>query len=103
MISNRQGDILLESVAGLPDEGKAIARENGRLVLARGEVTGHAHVIATPGVKLVECSDGVYVVSDVPFQMTHEEHGAIAMSPGVYHVRHQREWTDDDEPRPVYD
>ena len=104
MVTLRQGDVFVEAVTALPDGAqKRITRERGRLVMASGEVTGHAHVITTPGVRLVACSDGVYVVSDVPFAITHEEHAPLTIMPGVYRVRIQREWTDENEPRPVFD
>jgi hypothetical protein len=37
----RQGDVLIIPVAGIPDDSEPIARENGRIILAHGEVTGH--------------------------------------------------------------
>jgi hypothetical protein len=41
----RQGDVYLQPIAALPaGEAKEI-REPGRVVLAHGEVTGHAHAI----------------------------------------------------------
>jgi hypothetical protein len=41
----RQGDILLVPVKDLPDGLKEVPRQNGRIVLAEGEVTGHFHAI----------------------------------------------------------
>src|ERR1700688_418630 len=41
----RQGDILIVPVDQLPAGLKWIERENGRVILAHGEVTGHAHAI----------------------------------------------------------
>ena len=42
----RQGDVLLTPVATLPKGCIEIPNDNGRIVLAYGEVTGHAHAIA---------------------------------------------------------
>lgn len=39
----RQGDVLIERIASLPQNLKPVARENGRVILAHGEVTGRAH------------------------------------------------------------
>ena len=39
----RQGDLLLVPVAGLPEGADRV--RSGRLVLAEGEATGHAHVV----------------------------------------------------------
>lgn len=41
----RQGDVLLVRVSNLPAKATVRARENGRVILAHGEVTGHAHAI----------------------------------------------------------
>jgi hypothetical protein len=42
----RQGDVLVQRVTSIPEGDTAVARDNGRVVLAYGEVTGHAHAIA---------------------------------------------------------
>ena len=39
----RQGDLLLVPIAGLPEGADRV--RSGRLVLAEGEATGHAHVV----------------------------------------------------------
>lgn len=44
----RQGDVLIERIAKLPANLAPHAPENGRIILAHGEVTGHAHAFA-PG------------------------------------------------------
>lgn len=41
----RQGDVLIVPVQAMPPGCKDITPENGRVVLAYGEVTGHAHAI----------------------------------------------------------
>lgn len=42
----RQGDVLLVPAAGLPSGCTEVPPDKGRIVLAYGEVTGHAHAIA---------------------------------------------------------
>lgn len=64
-LPNRQGDILLIPIESVPEGATPVALENGRYVLAHGEVTGHAHVIATPdGCELVtaEGADDLYLI-----------------------------------------
>lgn len=39
----RQGDVAIERISSLPAKLTKVARENGRVILAHGEVTGHAH------------------------------------------------------------
>jgi hypothetical protein len=54
----RQGDVLVERAALLPSKLTKIARENGRVILAHGEVTGHAHALDDPGTELFQAEDG---------------------------------------------
>lgn len=56
----RQGDVLLIAVtATLAGRWTPAKRDNGRVVLAYGEVTGHAHAIAEPQVNLLIADDAV--------------------------------------------
>lgn len=41
----RQGDVLIERIDSVPDDAQPVPLEDGRIVLAHGEVTGHAHAI----------------------------------------------------------
>lgn len=66
----------------------------GRIVLAEGEVTGHAHVILDDGAVLL--SDGEQLaVLDVERKvaLTHEEHRTLTVEPGQWEVRRQREYS----------
>lgn len=45
----RQGDVLIERVSSFPAKLTPVARENGRVILAHGEVTGHAHAFLEKG------------------------------------------------------
>lgn len=104
----RQGDVLLvrDEAAEAGDE---IERDAGRVVLAYGEVTGHAHAFLDDHVtmyappKKAKSADRVLkVVCNVAY-LEHEEHAPIKVEPGTYRVVRQREWTDADEPRVVAD
>lgn len=54
----RQGDVLLIAVtAAALVNAKAAPREGGRVVLAHGETTGHAHAINEAGVELLVLDD----------------------------------------------
>lgn len=51
----RQGDVMIERIGDLdqlPSDAKPAARDNGRVVLAYGEVTGHAHALTAPNAEL---------------------------------------------------
>lgn len=45
LLQLRQGDVQIQQVAKLPAGCKEVPSEGGRIVLAHGEVTGHAHAI----------------------------------------------------------
>lgn len=90
----RQGDVLLIRVETIPAKAKTEKRDKGRIVLAKGEVTGHAHAIANRGVKVYEHEGTRYIrVHKKGAELKHEEHGKIALAPGDYEVRIQREYT----------
>lgn len=94
----RQGDVLLirATNAEITGDHREVPRDHGRVVLAYGEVTGHAHALSQPGVRLLAregVSDRVLIIGqEVEALLQHEEHGAIPVPPGTYLVRIQREW-----------
>jgi hypothetical protein len=93
----RQGDVLLRRVESLPADCQVVPREAGRIVLAHGELTGHAHAIAAPAAlaTLLQAADRVRFLRLVAgVAVTHEEHAPIALPPGLYEVIRQREWND---------
>ena len=88
----RQGDVLLVKVDALPDG--AVAQEvDGRIVLAYGEVTGHAHAVGLEGATLYKSNGEDLLKVFKPSALVHEEHSPIALDPGVYKVVRQREYT----------
>ena len=92
---HRQGDVLLIRICHkIAEDAKSVPRDAGRLVLAYGEVTGHAHAIEDALAELFEEKDGrLYLRVDGPVDLQHEEHAAQRLTPGVYEVRHQREYS----------
>jgi len=92
----RQGDIFMVSVAAVP--GTAKPRPTRRLVIARGEATGHAHVLERPAergatAQLLDNGRDLYArIVGGSATVTHEEHGAIMLPPGEYQIVHQREF-----------
>ncbi len=100
----RQGDVLLRRVASVPLDLRPVARDRGRIVLAYGEVTGHAHAIVEPTAELLTSAENERFLRIVETAfLRHEEHGTLTLEPGIYQVIGQREWTDEDEPRAVVD
>ena len=88
----RQGDVLLVPVARVP-EGRAVLAEEGRLILARGEKTGHHHSVASRDAALVEAAEGIFLRIMAPTPLEHPEHAPVRLEPGAFRVVTQREYS----------
>ena len=90
----RQGDVFVQKVAEMPKGGTKVKRDNGRVVLAYGEVTGHAHAIASKAATLYALPDTQdrWLEVEEAVTLRHEEHASITLEPGLYRVRQQREY-----------
>ena len=84
----RQGDVLLVKVESYPEEAEKL----DHTTVAYGEATGHHHTFER-GAELMELDDMVWVVAEEPAPLTHQEHDTIIVDPGIYEVKHQREYT----------
>jgi hypothetical protein len=93
----RQGDVLLVPVLSIPATATPRPRDAGRVILAYGEVTGHAHRIDAPdacGAALLDApGNETFLTLDAVSQLLHEEHAAIPLAPGAYRVVRQREYS----------
>lgn len=89
----RQGDVLLIKVDAMPLDTVLVDPDGDRVVLAYGEVTGHAHALSTVGAALYEHPEGRFLHLVQPSALVHEEHSTIDLAPGVYRVIRQREYT----------
>jgi hypothetical protein len=92
----RQGDVLLVAVDAIP-EGAERQPRRGRLVLAEGEATGHAHAIEESDALEFRVGDERFVLVRSKAQLIHEEHAPIDLPVGAYRVVIQREY----EPAPI--
>lgn len=96
----RQGDVLIMPLAehaGAQTPTRALPEPRdarGRMVLALGEVTGHAHAITGPGTLFREPSAPGTLLLHLPEggRVVHEEHAAIVLPKGWYRVVRQREY-----------
>jgi hypothetical protein len=96
----RQGDLLIVPVPdeSVPAEARALPPAErdgrGRLVLALGEVTRHAHAVIAPGALLRDPDpmrpDYLHLPSGG--RLVHEEHAAISLPKGWFRVVRQREY-----------
>ena len=94
----RQGDVLVDPVAAMP-QSQCAAREEGRVVLAHGEVTGHSHAIVNPAAVLFVTSPVSntgeprrFLRATRPVVLRHEEHGPITIAKGDFEVVIQEEY-----------
>ncbi len=100
--SYRHGDVVIEETTEA-EKGELLARDmRGHVVLAEGEVTGHAHRIASSNCDLYSMpvtngspsndnSVRLLVVRE-PVDLSHEEHTTIKLPPGTYKVRVKRQY-----------
>lgn len=94
----RQGDVFLLPCDGIPTKVSTVPAENGHLVLAHGEQTGHSHGIALSDRVALFREDGtggglfLSVAGDAPVGLVHQEHSTLPVSPGSYRVIRQRVW-----------
>lgn len=93
-IAYRQGDVALRRIHVMPTTSPA--KRFTRVVLALGEVTGHAHVLSAPEIEELHDPDlerrFLRVLGEGGL-LTHEEHGTITIPPGDYEVIRQREYS----------
>lgn len=93
----RQGDVLIIPVKSIPKSVEKIEREGDRVVLAHGEVTGHAHAIKDKRAALFRdpklAAIFMHVSGDASVDLEHDEHSTIAIPPGNYQVIRQVEYT----------
>ncbi|MCH8076532.1 MAG: hypothetical protein IIC64_11995 [SAR324 cluster bacterium] len=92
----QHGDVCLveEQVPVLEDRNRIEALErtpDGRLILALGEATGHAHILSAEGVTLVNSTGGLVLEITQPVELSHEkngrltgEHRTLTIPPGRY-------------------
>jgi hypothetical protein len=94
MAMYRHGDVLVRRVECIPSN----ALERPHLVLAEGEVTGHAHRIAEAhSAELYQDGARMYlrVLTDTA-TLIHQEHGPISLPRGDHQVWRQREYSPGD-------
>lgn len=89
----RQGDVLVQRVdTPIPQGAEKVKLDAGRVVLAYGEVTGHAHAIPGKLASMYTWQGDTLLEVRKPTALTHEEHAPIPLEPGTYRVVRQREY-----------
>jgi len=75
VIVARQGDVAFIR-RDKPDGGEQINRVGGRLILAEGEATGHAHAVQTAGAELWQVGGETFLLvpdGGATVEVVHEE------------------------------
>ncbi|SRR5581483_6102020 len=92
----RHGDLLLLQVD--PPERADLVERGPAVVLARGEATGHAHVLtaAEPEAEVqilkVPGLEDLVIDLKTGAVLSHEEHATLHIPAGYYQLRRQREY-----------
>ena len=92
----RQGDVLLQRITAIPPTAKPARSTRDRVVLARGEATGHAHAVPASRAELFQergSGRAFLAVGTQDALLQHEEHAPIRLPSGCYEVIRQREYT----------
>jgi hypothetical protein len=96
----RQGDVLIERIENIPTDAK---KESGRVILAHGEVTGHAHEIDMKDAEAWKRGgETVAVKVKRRTNVKHQEHAPAPLKRGAHRVIRQREYSPE-ALRPVAD
>jgi hypothetical protein len=102
----RQGDVLIVAVTEIPTNVTAVKRTKRGVVLAEGEVTGHAHRIPSRSASLYRDETNaryLRVMGPAPVALNHEEHKTVSIPPGNYRVTIHTEYQPGELPRQVAD
>ena len=95
----RQGDVFLDAIDKLPADAIDITPADGRVVLAYGEVTGHAHAVyetktaeGAPTVRMWSVGAERFLQVLLASTLKHEEHTHPTLPPGIYRLPAQMEY-----------
>ena len=80
-----QGDVYLVEIESLPEGTNKVEKNERGYILAKGEHTGHAHVIDDE-LDVYEQNGVLYIRTENEVQVTHEEHLPITVEPGIWRV-----------------
>ncbi len=86
----RQGDVLFIELDEIESPAQAVPASNERgkseVIVARGEFTGHAHVLDPKKVEMFEGENFEAIKVDKPTKLEHEEHSEILFNKGVFEI-----------------
>ena len=97
-----QGDILIEEISRAPKSALGVGHRRAKsAIIAEGEASGHRHrltgefVFYRDDALARDIPDQLYLghirIGGAAAQLLHEEHATLALNPGVYRLRRQRQ------------
>lgn len=90
----RQGDCVIQPIDNVDlSKAEQIKPDNGRTILAYGEVTGHCHQLPAFAANQYKVGDREFLEVKKPAQLKHEEHAPIDLPAGLYEKKIAREYT----------
>lgn len=102
-----QGDVMFILLSEKPimKNYKPISPQAGRIVIARGEKTGHVHTVDSAAATLFSFAfnDERIIVVDMETEVEHDEHPPLTLSPGAYNIVLQRQYVEKEKARRVLD
>lgn len=96
----RQGDVNLIPVSELPKNAKAVKPAGDRVIVRRGEATGHHHSFPADAVELWEADGNTYIEVVAEAMLSHlngvgaptREHEPVTVPAGIYLLPDQVEY-----------
>jgi hypothetical protein len=89
-IQIQHGDVILQPIPKLPEGAQP--QHAHPLIVARGEATGHNHVITEKGATIWELKGDLYLEVTEPVTITHDEHKPLSIPEGIYQIGRVREY-----------
>ena len=86
-----QGDVFFSKVRAIPQSVTCVSRSERGCIIAKGEATGHAHVI-DGDIELYEKDGVLFIKIANEVEVRHEEHQPVLISPGTWRVGIVREY-----------
>lgn len=88
----QHGDVLLRQVRAVPEGAMKQARKGESIVVMAGETTGHAHVITNRAATVWMHKGQMYIELPETAVISHDEHRALPIPPGIYEVGQVKEY-----------
>jgi len=91
-IQIRQGDVLVTTRTA-PAGAETQKPEQGLVILARGEATGHHHSVDASTAAMLAKGAERFLRVKAPTHLRHQEHREIPLPAGTFEITIQREYT----------